>query len=90
VNSISASRTWGSGCRQHHGFLVSKFHVSVHSGEVLFRLFESYYCRMTNYELLRSLVETLSRDVDHYGMINASRSTVCHYNDKRSRDRLSL
>ena len=48
------------------------------------------YCRMTNHELLRWLVETPSRDVDHYRMINASRSTVCHYNDKRSRDRLSL
>ena len=32
---------------------------------------------MTNYELLRWLVEMPSRDVDHYRMINASRSTVC-------------
>jgi len=47
-------------------------------------------CRVTNYELLRWLVETPSRDVDHYRMINASRSTACHYKDKRSRDRLSL
>ena len=29
---------------------------------------------MTNYELLRRLVEMPSRDVDHYRMINASRS----------------
>jgi len=43
-------------------------------------------CRMTNYELLRWFAETPSRDVVHYRMINASRSTVCHYNDKRSRD----
>jgi len=35
-------------------------------------------CRMTNYEMLRWLVETPSRDVGHYRMINASRSTVCH------------
>jgi len=39
---------------------------------------------MTNYELLRWLVDTLSRNVDHYRMINASRSTVCRYNDKLS------
>jgi len=32
------------------------------------------HCRMTNYELLRWLVETPSRDVDHYHMFNASRS----------------
>ena len=32
----------------------------------------------------RWLVETPSRDVYHYRMINASGSTVCHYNDKRS------
>ena len=38
----------------------------------------------------RWLVETPSRDVDHYRVINASRSTVWHYNDKLSRDRLSL
>ena len=43
-----------------------------------------------SYELLRWLVQMPSRDVYHYRMINASRSTVCHYNDKRSRDRLSL
>jgi len=43
-------------------------------------------CRMTNYELLRWLVETPSRDVVHCRMINASRSTVCHYNDKLPRD----
>ena len=29
---------------------------------------------MTNYELLRWLVETLSRDIRHYRMLNASRS----------------
>ena len=40
-------------------------------------------CRMTNYELLRWLVETPSRDVEHYRMINASRSTGSHYNDAR-------
>jgi len=40
--------------------------------------------RMTNYELLRWLVEMPSRDVYHYWMINASRSTVCHYTDKRT------
>ena len=45
------------------------------------------FCRMTNYELLRWLVETPPRDVGQYRMINASRSTVCHYNDKRLRDR---
>jgi len=45
-----------------------------------------YCCRMTNYELFRWLVEMPSRDVDHYRMINASRSTVYHYNDTRSRD----
>ena len=49
-----------------------------------------YICRMTNYELLRWLVEMQSRDVDHYHMISASQSTVCHYNDKWSRDRLTL
>jgi len=32
----------------------------------------------------RWLVETPSRVVYHYRMINASGSTVCHYNDKRS------
>jgi len=37
--------------------------------------------RMTNYKLLRWLVEMPSRDVVHYRMINASRSTVT-----RSRD----
>ena len=36
-------------------------------------------CRMTNYELLRWLVETLSRDVYHCRMMNASRSTVRHF-----------
>jgi len=40
--------------------------------------------RVTNYELLRWLVEMPSRDVYHYRMINASRSTVCHYTDKRT------
>ena len=29
-------------------------------------------CRMTNYELLRWLVETPSRDVEHYRMLNVS------------------
>ena len=56
------------------------------------------FCRMTNYELLRWLVETPSRDVDHYHiwstrhgrrcvviMINGQ-VTVYHYNDTRSRD----
>jgi len=33
-------------------------------------------CRMTNYQLLRWLVETLSRDIHHYRMLDASRSTV--------------
>ena len=36
------------------------------------------FCRMTNYELLRWLVEMPSRDVDQYRMINASRSTEYH------------
>ena len=36
------------------------------------------FCRMTNYELLRWLVEMPSRDVDQYRMINTSRSTVYH------------
>jgi len=35
-------------------------------------------CRMTNYELHRWLVEMPSRDVDHYQMINASRSMMYH------------
>jgi len=43
-------------------------------------LVSTYYCRMAKYELLRWLVEMLSRDVDHYPMINASRPTVYHYN----------
>jgi len=30
------------------------------------------YCRMTNYELLRRLVETPSRDIRHYRMLNVS------------------
>ena len=47
------------------------------------RSFIGFLCRMTNYELLRWLVEMPSRDVYHYRMINASRSTVCHYSDKR-------
>jgi len=47
-------------------------------------------CRMTNYELLCWLVEMPSCDVYHYRMINASRSTVCHYNDKQSSDHWSL
>ena len=42
--------------------------------------------RMTNCELLRWLVEMLSRDIYHYRMINASRSAVCHCNDTWSRD----
>ena len=33
---------------------------------------------MTNYELLRWLVEMPSRDIDHYRIINISRSTVYH------------
>ena len=39
-------------------------------------LWKYVYCRMTNYELLRWLVETPSRDVEHYRMFTASRSTV--------------
>ena len=35
-------------------------------------------CHLTNYELLRWLVEMPSRDFHHYRMINASRSTVYH------------
>ena len=38
-----------------------------------------FHCRMTNYELLRWLVETPSRDVQRYRMITASRSTGSHY-----------
>ena len=34
----------------------------------------SLCCRMTNYELLHWLVETPSRDVEHYHMFTASRS----------------
>jgi len=37
-----------------------------------------FCCRMTIYELLRWLVETPSRDIRHYRMLNASRSTVQH------------
>jgi len=37
-------------------------------------------CCMTNYELFRWLVETSSRDVEHYRMFTASRSTGNHYN----------
>jgi len=37
-------------------------------------------CRMTNYELLHWLVETPSRDVEHYRMSTASRSTVRQFN----------
>jgi len=37
-------------------------------------------CRMTNDELLRWLVETSSRDVEHYQMSTASRSTVRQFN----------
>jgi len=33
-----------------------------------------FHCRMSNYELLRSLVETRSRDVEHYHTFTASRS----------------
>jgi len=47
---------------------------------------EGFKPGMTNYELLRRMVEMPSRDVDHYRMINASRSIVYHYNDTRSRD----
>jgi len=52
--------------------------------------------RYLTYELLRWLVEMPSRDVHHYRMMNAPRSTVYHYNDTnhyndtRSRDRVSL
>jgi len=35
---------------------------------------DEQHCRMTNYELLRWLVETPSRDVEHYNMSTASRS----------------
>jgi len=50
------------------------------------------HCRMTNFELLRWLVETPSRDVEHYHMSVASRSPrltlkcqsdIWHYNVKR-------
>jgi len=39
----------------------------------------SLHCRMTIYELLRWLVETPSRDVQHYRMLTASRSTGRHF-----------
>jgi len=42
------------------------------------------HCRMTNYELLRWLVEMASRDVHHYWMMNLSRSTVHHCSVARS------
>ena len=41
---------------------------------MLQRHLSSVNCRMTNYELLRWLVETPSRDVEHYHMFTASRS----------------
>ena len=33
---------------------------------------DNKHCRMTNYELLRWLVETPSRDIRHYRMLNVS------------------
>jgi len=65
--------------RLHYSLVVSAVAMQVSTPRNIL------FCRMTNYELLRWLVETRSRDVGHYRMINASRSTVCHYNDKRSR-----
>jgi len=37
------------------------------------------YCRMTNYELFRWLIKKSSHNVEHYRMINLSRSTGSHY-----------
>jgi len=59
-----------------------------HEGTARVRHFQPrviiFDCRMTNNELLRWLVKTRSRDVQHYRMITASRSTGSHYNDYRS------
>ena len=69
--------------------LIGRYRRSKHSISVSLTSF-SMICRMTNYELLRWFVEMPSRDVYRYRMINASRSTVYHYNDTRSRDRVSF
>jgi len=52
-------------------------------------------CRMTNYELLRGLVERLSRDIHHYRMLNVSAVDrvilqISHANIARSSDHASL
>ena len=82
----AASRTHDLQSRKSHGLTTASdnndtaltaYETSSQSNVANGRITKRY-CHMTNCKMLRWLVKTPSRDVRHYWMISASRSTMYH------------